>query len=161
MDGPSKGDNGFYERYKELKQEVKQLKDECKNPYNFTLKKIMREMHCHKEMYEMAREKKASRSFIVNIILDEGFDVGAQGYLFAKEALHTLNIPTTLPTLLTWKRSLMDQQEEFRRMCNSFSKVGEYLINVVWGSDNDTYNEWKEKTNFDQWISIEREHFVN
>ena len=88
--------------------------------------------------------------FIFYRILEKGFDTGAYGYLCAKKSLHQ-------PNKETRKRYLINQQEKFRRTCNIFSKVGEHLIKNVWGSDNDTYKEWKEKRNFDQWISVERE----
>ena len=35
-----------------------------------------------KEMYKLAKDKKASRMFIVNEILDDGFNASAQGKFF-------------------------------------------------------------------------------
>ena len=35
-----------------------------------------------KEMYKLAKDKKASRMFIVNEILDDGFNASAQGKYF-------------------------------------------------------------------------------
>ena len=40
------------------------------------------ELPLFKEMYKLAKDKKASRMFIVNEILDDGFNASAQGRYF-------------------------------------------------------------------------------
>ena len=40
-----------------------------------------------KEMYKLAKDKKASRMFIVNEILDDGFNASAQGRYFLFHSL--------------------------------------------------------------------------
>ena len=44
-----------------------------------------------KEMYKLAKDKKASRMFIVNEILDDGFNASAQGkYFFVSQFARVL-----------------------------------------------------------------------
>ena len=83
-------------------------------------------------MYKLAKDKKASRMFIVNEILDDGFNAAAQGYLTAESS---------------YSISFMEQ---FKKDCEIFSNAGEQLSKVL---PNFTQMEWnRRKQNFDDWI---------
>ena len=73
--------NEIYEKFDQLKNEAKLLQnDYYNNPKKkFRMNKILEEAICYKEMYDLAREKNASRSFIINTIIDNGFDAAVQG----------------------------------------------------------------------------------
>ena len=57
-------------------EQFEKLKREATSPSN-----IERKVQCYKEMYKLAKEKQASRSFILSDILDKGFYFAVQGYL--------------------------------------------------------------------------------
>ena len=121
-----------YEKFQQLKQEANTLLSESKSLESFQLEKICKEIFCYKEMYKLAKEKKAPRSFIVYEILDNGFNAAVQGYLCAQ--------------------SFCDVQKmsEFKKECDNFSKVGEQVSKCV---SKKTSEEWQiRRHNFDNWI---------
>ena len=96
------------------------------------LENIKKEVICHKEMYKLAKEKKAARIFIVHEILDDGFNASVQGYLSSESS---------------YNQQYVDQ---FKKECEIFAIAGEQLSKVL---PIKTLQEWKErKNNFDNWM---------
>ena len=85
-------------------------------------------------MLKLAKEKRTSKAFIVNEILDSGFNAAVQGYLDAQVSFNYV------------------AAEEFEKECELFSNLGEKMSKVVFGN---TYvgKEWNErKHNFENYI---------
>ena len=73
--------------------------------------------------------------FIVNEILDDGFNAAAQGYITAQ---------------CTYK---MDYLNAFKKDCELFAVAGEQLSKVLGSSESMIYTEWNRRKNeFDEWI---------
>lgn len=122
----------IYKKFQRLKQDANKLLSENKNLESLELEKICKEIFCYKEMYKLAKEKRAPRSFIVYEILDNGFNAAVQGYLCAQ--------------------SFCDLQKmtQFKNDCDNFSKVGEQVSKCV---SKKTSEEWQNRRqNFDTWI---------
>ena len=51
----------------------------------YRLEKMKKQVMLYKEMYQLAKEKKTSRKFILNIILEPGFQIAAILYLSSIE----------------------------------------------------------------------------
>ena len=92
----------------------------------------------------MAKEKKASRLFILYEILDNGFDAAVQGYLSAKKGY-------------TMYRMNGLEMKEFKAECDNFSKVGQQIAKIVL-EDSDV--SWKQRHhNFDDWMKENKQLF--
>ena len=126
-------DNEKYKLFEKLQQEVRNcIENQNHQDTIGRIENIKKEVACHKEMYKLAKDKKAPRTFIVNEILDDGFNAAIQGYLSAEKI---------------YNEKLMD---EFRKECEIFATAGEQLSKVL---SKTTVNEWKErKHNFENWI---------
>ena len=99
----------------------------------FQLERTKKEVDYYKEMYKIAKEKKASRIFILKTLLNQAFETAARGYLSA-QALDKIK-----------------ESNDFKMDCANFARVGEQLSKVVYGS---TYNGWAErKLDFEKWIN--------
>ena len=70
-----------YEKFESLKQEAEALYQQSSHPFHFGVENMRREVQIYKEMYNLAKEKRASRMFILSSILTEGFNAAVQGYL--------------------------------------------------------------------------------
>ena len=70
-----------YEQFEKLKREAEDLYRQSNVPFTSGVENMKREVQCYKEMYKLAKEKQASRQFILYDILTEGFDAAVQGYL--------------------------------------------------------------------------------
>ena len=68
-----------YEKFELLKQEAEALYEQS-NIFQ-SIGNMRREVQCYKEMYKLAKEKQATRIFILSDILKEGFNAAVQGYL--------------------------------------------------------------------------------
>ena len=133
-----KPDDGKYQLFEKLLQEVKKcMQNQQHKNRNAHLENIKKEVICHKEMYKLAKDKRAPRTFIVNEILDDGFNASVQGYLSAES---------------TYNSQFM---EEFKKECDIFSTAGEQLSKVL---PTKTYKEWEDrKHNFENWIKQVKE----
>lgn len=134
----SNPDQKTYQIYEQLQQEVRKCLENQKNQDKVArLDNIKREVTCHKEMYKLAKEKKASRMFIVNDILDDGFNAAAQGYLTSESSYS------------------IKKMESFRKDCEIFAIAGEQLSKVL---PNFTQVEWtRRKNDFDGWMKEVKE----
>ena len=119
---------------KKLQQESERLrrKNEIENSWIFQLEKAKEEVKYFKQMYKLAKDKKASRIFILNSLLNQAFETAALGYLAAKNLNKT------------------KEKNEFEMDCANFARVGEQLSKVAYGSTN---NGWTQRKNsIDEWI---------
>ena len=126
-----------YKMYEKLQEEIKSClkKQSVIKDKEERLENIKKEVFCHKQLYKLAKDKKASRMFIVNEILDDGFNAAAQGYITAQ---------------CTYK---MDYLNAFKKDCELFAVAGEQLSKVLGSSESMIYTEWNRRKNeFDEWI---------
>ena len=72
-----------YEKFELLKQEAEALYKQS-NIFQ-SIGNMRREVQCYKEMYKLAKEKQATRIFILSDVLKEGFNAAVQGYLQVME----------------------------------------------------------------------------
>ena len=99
----------------------------------FQLERTKKEVDYYKEMYKIAKEKKASRIFILKTLLNQAFETAARGYLSAQNL------------------DKIKESNDFKIDCANFARVGEQLSKVVYGC---TYNGWAErKLDFEKWIN--------
>ena len=61
--------NEKYEQFEKLKIKTKNLQKVLKTPGSFRLELIKKEVACHKEMYKLALDKRASLAFIGKLTL--------------------------------------------------------------------------------------------
>ena len=129
----SNPDDETYLKFEMFQQEVRNcMQGQKKQDRAGRLENIKKEVICHKEMYKLAKEKKAARIFIVHEILDDGFNASVQGYLSSESS---------------YNQQYVDQ---FRKECEIFAIAGEQLSKVL---PIKTLQEWKErKNNFDNWM---------
>ena len=137
-----KSEDKTYKIYEKLQEEIKSclkkqsvIKDKVER-----LENIKKEVFCHKQLYKLAKDKKASRMFIVNEILDDGFNAAAQGYITAQ---------------CSYK---IDYLNAFKKDCELFAVAGEQLSKVLGSTLSMTYAEWNRRKNeFDEWIKAVKE----
>ena len=137
-----KSEDKTYKIYEKLQEEIKSclkkqsvIKDKVER-----LENIKKEVFCHKQLYKLAKDKKASRMFIVNEILDDGFNAAAQGYITAQ---------------CSYK---IDYLNAFKKDCELFAVAGEQLSKVLGSTLSMTYVEWNRRKNeFDEWIKAVKE----
>ena len=72
-----------YKKFELLKQEAEALYEQS-NIFQ-SIGNMRREVQCYKEMYKLAKEKQATRIFILSDILKEGFNAAVQGYLQVRD----------------------------------------------------------------------------
>ena len=98
----------------------------------------MKEIICHEEMYNLAKMKHVSRSFIIDHILDNGFDASVQGYLCAKKNLSQWTEKKTQENVISEDNTSKFEEyiRKFRIKCERFAETGEKIAKIVWGKDN-------------------------
>ena len=102
----------------------------------YRLEKMKKQVMLYKEMYQLAKEKKTSRKFILNMILEPGFKTAAILYLSSFE-LDEENA----------------KKHEFKLNCDNFSRVGEQISSDLYGREDKSTNEWKKrKCDLKNWI---------
>ena len=132
--------NELYENFAKLRQEAEILGRDETNSWFHQLEKIKKEVSCYKKMYKLAKEKNASRGFILTTILKHGFTAAAQGYLSSLN-----NVEGRV------------QNQEFRTDCEIFSIVGEKISIQLLGQEDPITIEWKKRRHdFEAWISESR-----
>ena len=128
-------ETAIYKSFEQLQLNVKECITNQRKPDSAgRLENIKKEVTCHKQMYKLAKDKKAPRTFIVNEILDDGFNAAVQGYLLAESVND---------------RKIM---EEFKKECEILALAGEQLSKVL---SKATINEWiARKHHFKDWIQL-------
>ena len=91
----------------------------------YRLEKMKKQVMLYKEMYQLVKEKKTSRKFILNIILEPGFQIAALLYLSSIE--------------------LDEKNHDFRLNCDNFSRVGEQISSDLYGREDANTDEWKKR----------------
>ena len=132
--------NELYEKFEKLQQEAEVLGRDETNSWFYQLEKIKKEVSCYKEMYKLAKEKNASRGFILTTILKHGFTAATQGYLSSLD-----NVEGRV------------QNQEFKSDCEKFSTVGEQISTQLLGQEDPITIEWKKRRHdFEAWIRESR-----
>jgi len=154
-------DAELYMKFDGIKKEAKKIVD----IKGFSIEKVMKELNCYEELYKIAKGKKASWSFLIDSILDDGFNASVQGYLCAKKYLDSIeNDNTREKELHHEEKSKMEEYLRiFRNKCEMFTTAAEKIAKIVLGIDNIKYLIWKEKkTDLDGWIlnAIEKGQFA-
>ena len=129
-------DDETYEKFQNLKEEAESIADlyRFKNLLHFELPQLEKALACQKQMYNLARKKKAPKSFIHNILY-KAFEMGLSGYLAA------------------FDQKNHGKMKSFKGECQNLSKVGLQIAKMVLGQENTRLKEWKEITqDFDIWI---------
>ena len=98
-------------------------------------KVLIEEVTLYKEMYKLAKEKRASRRFIEHEVLTKGFLRAAlSGYLSAKFSRN------------------MKYLDLFKKECDTFVKVG-VAVSKSYGPRHPSHLEWrKRETDLETWI---------
>ena len=91
----------------------------------YRLEKMKKQVMLYKEMYQLVKEKKTSRKFILNIILEPGFQIAALLYLSSIE--------------------FDEKNHDFRLNCDNFSRVGEQISADLYGREDANTDEWKKR----------------
>ena len=94
-------DNEKYEKFEKLKIKAKELQEMSNGTFPL-LENVKQEILCYKEMYKLAKEKKASRLIILKEIMDKGFDAALQGYLSSVKSQSSENCPPTGYLMSEW-----------------------------------------------------------
>jgi len=117
-----------------------------------THENLKKEIFCYKEMYKMAKEKKASRQYLLKHICEEGWQTALCGYEtvtgFVKQIKEKAKKGKGKRLLDEEKRQLVTmtkQAEEFQKDCQQFSKIGELLTKQIFGANSASYLQWQER----------------
>ena len=127
----------IYKMFAKLQEEIKTClkKQHLITDKEERLENIKKEVFCHKQLYKLAKDKKCSRMFIVNEILDDAFNAAAQGYITAQ---------------MSYK---VDYLQTFKKDCQLLAVAGEQLSKILGSTSSSTYLEWdRRKNEFDEWI---------
>ena len=115
------------------------IKTQDENP-NFLLEvekkydQFAKAIACQKEMYNLAKKKKAPKNFILEEVIDLAFKIGVAAYDFAGFQKN------------------FDKIEYFRHECVKLSKVGHQIAKMCFGQQNALTKEWKERNQeFENW----------
>jgi len=130
-------DDETYTKFQNLKKEVESIAGLPNSPFpGFPL--LEKALACQKQMYNLARKKKAPISFIHNT-LGKAFEMGLSGYLAAfDEKNHS-------------------KMKYFKGECENLSKAGFKIAKMCFGPENAQQyaklKEWKEiNQDFDNWV---------
>merc|ERR1719510_2268767 len=134
-------DEETYKNFEQLKKEAQEIKDFY--PYeNVLIRKLnMAENHinCMKKMYNMARNKKAPKAFIFNLVHDS-FQIAAAAYSLAKKFIDYDN------------QDVLDKMNIFQGECETMAKIAYQISKIAKGKNSIGANEWKEiYQDFETW----------
>ena len=131
-------DDKSYARYQSLDKDVQELMQllERKNPIadvsslEDDILQRKKAIESIKEMYKIAKAKKADRVFLIKKVIDHGFEIAIRGYF---------NMVTILPLL---KKKSDPREAEFKKDCEMFAKAG-YQILKPFGDENMLLKHYK------------------
>ena len=136
-------DDEIYQKFQNLKDEAEKLfSNVTKDPPNprvpssfvKTFDQIEKALTCQKQMYNLAKNKRAPKSFILNLI-DRAFIYASCGYASA--------------IMLSYKKEFIGKMEV---ECEKLSKIGLQIAKMVGGQENSVTKEWKERNqDFQNW----------
>ena len=122
-----RSDDEIYEKFRKLQEEAERFKRKLREPGSqmSNPEKCEKIISVCKQMYQLAKNKKAPRIFILDN-LKIGFDAGLQGYQLAK-----------------YKRDSVKTQY-FKEESQKITKVGEQIAKILYGKDHPHPQEWKK-----------------
>ena len=86
-----------------------------------------------KQMYMMAKDKKAPISLLAELV-SKGFKYGFNGYWFALV------------------KKDIENMKNFKQECEKLAKAGEQIAKIVEGKDSESTKSWRDKNqNFEDW----------
>ena len=127
-------DDQIYQKFQNLKDEAEKsfsnVTDDPPNPrvpssFLKTFDQIEKALACQKQMFNLAKSKRAPKSFILNLI-DRAFFYASCGYA----------------TAFPWNKEFMAKMEV---ECEKLSKIGLQIAKMVGGQENSVTKEWKER----------------
>ena len=125
-------DDETYEKFQNLKEEAESNADLYGLYFEFP--PIEKALACQKQMYNLAKKKKAPKSFIHNI-LHTALEYAASG-------LSAAMVQKDLGKL-----------KYFKGECENLAKVGLQIAKMCLGPENTKIKEWKEvNQDFDNWV---------
>ena len=125
-------DDETYEKFQILKEEAESNADLYRLYFEFP--PIEKALACQKQMYNLAKKKKAPKSFIHNI-LHTALEYAASG-------LSAAMVQKDLGKL-----------KYFKGECENLAKVGLQIAKMCLGPENTKIKEWKEvNQDFDNWV---------
>ena len=132
-------DDETYEKFQNLKEEAESNADLYR--LYFELPPIEKALACQKQMYNLAKKKKAPKSFVHNI-LHTALEYAGSG----------------LSAAMVQKNHV--KMKYFKGECENLAKVGLQIAKMCLGPENTKFKEWKEiNQDFDNWVKkkIEKE----
>ena len=130
-----KNDDEIYEKFQKLQEDVQKAGLKVVETGIQNLDDMDTVFSCYEEMCVLAKNKKAPKFFILDI-LEEGFWCGLAGHLLAEEMFD------------------LSKLKKFKGGCEKFSKIGEIISKIAYGEDHSVAKDWKERNqNFENWLS--------
>ena len=129
-------DDETYEKFQNLKEEAESIANffRYKNRLYFEFSPLEKALACQKQMYNLAKKKKAPKRFIHDV-LGTAFGYGVSGYCAA----------------ILQKNH--DKMIYFKGECQNLSKVGLQIAKMCLAPENAKIKEWKEiNQDFDNWV---------
>ena len=137
-------DNETYDKFQNLKKEAEEIfsnfmslakQDSHLEQYD----KLVKAIACQKEMYNLAKKKKAPKLFILRHIIEKAFMQGVTGYEFASLDFSCF-------------QKNYDKMEYFKSECEKLSMVGYQIAKMCYGREGKMAKEWKERNqDFENW----------
>ena len=143
-------DDETYEKFQNLKEEAEnsyanfcdgenQGKDKLEN-----LDQIKKALSCQKQMFNLARIKKAPKKFIYDV-MDKAFKYGMDGY-YTRFNAHGYCMGMVI-------KNHGNSEQYFKEELEKLSAVGYQIAKMVFGKENSCTKEWKErKEDFEDWF---------
>ena len=128
-------DDETYEKFQNLKEEAERIADlyHFKNRLYFEFPPLEKALACQKQMYNLAKKKKAPKSFIHDI-LKTALEYAGSG-LSAAEV-----------------QKNHGKMKYFKGECENLSKVGFKITKMCFSPEHAKFKEWKEiSQDFDNW----------
>ena len=138
------GDEKTYETFQKLEADVEKVKTSTELESLENVSKVyesrVKLISYFKQMYKLAKDKKAPRRFILKDLLLKSFQAAAEGFLTAK-TFHDF-----------------DKMEFFKKECGKISMAGVQIAKIAYGNDSVTTKWWKEKNeDFEKWLKTSLE----
>ena len=128
-----KNDDKTYEDFQQLKKEAEEIKNFY--PYETVLNQKLnmaeRHINCMKKQYNIARNKKAPKTFIFGIINDT-FQIGAAAYSLAKKFIDYDD------------QEILDKMNIFQGECETLARIAHQIAKIRDGKNSTGAKVWKE-----------------
>ena len=140
-------DNETYDKFQNLKKEAEEIfsnfmsltKTWDDENYTVPYDQLVKAIACQKEMYNLAKKKKAPKLFILQHIIDKAVIIGAAGYGYSSIDFNYCG-------------ENYDKMEYFKSECVKLSKVGYQIAKMCYGQEGKKTKEWKWKNQeFENW----------